>query len=303
MTHPLIIPELLENIFSFLAKDKVLYLALFVNHLWYHCSAPILWRRIEFSVEGYRQKQCGKNTSGPLYWRLMKFKRVMCGKAKPLYCSKMAYLKLTGLKISDTLLCAILRLCPDIHTLILDRSYGFSNIPIIEIARCCPKLLHMSLDTCKAITDRCISEIVRSCPKLEYIHFASICSLNVTGASVIEIAQFCPNLIYLNLSSHHHIKDISFCAIARSCVNLRHLDLSSNYYMTDDAVCDIVRSCANIQYLILHRTYITDKTIYDIAHYCSNLLVLDVGDCWRISKESIHFLLSKKPTLDIILDT
>ncbi|RHZ71458.1 hypothetical protein Glove_258g67 [Diversispora epigaea] len=256
---------------NFLAKDKALYPTLFVNHLWYHCSAPILWRRIEFSVEGYRQNQCGKNTSGPLYWRLMKIKRVMCGKTKHLYCSKMVYLKLAGLKISDTLLSAILRLCPNIHTLILDRSYGFSNIPIIEIARCCPKLLHLSFDACKAITDRCIT-------------------------------QFCPNLIYLNLSSHHHIKDISFCAIARSCVNLRHLDLSSNYYMTDNAVCDIVHSCANIQYLILHRTYITDKTIYDIAHYCSNLLVLDVGDCWRISKESIHFLLSKKPTLDIILD-
>ncbi|CAG8827177.1 12230_t:CDS:1, partial [Dentiscutata erythropus] len=174
---------------------------------------PILWRRIEFSVEGYRQNQCGKNTSGPLYWRLMKIKRVMCGKTKHLYCSNMVYLKLAGLKISDTLLSAILRLCPNIHTLILDRSYGFSNIPIIEIARCCPKLLHLSFDACKAITDRCISEIVRSCPKLEYIHFASICSLNVTGASVIEIAQFCPNLIYLNLSSHHRIKDISFCAI------------------------------------------------------------------------------------------
>ena len=119
----------------------------------------------------------------------MKFKRVICGKTKPLYCSKIVYLKLTGLKISDALLSAILRSCPNINFLILDQSYGFSNIPIIEITKYCSKLLHLSLDACKAITDKCISEIVRSCLKLEYICLASLCSLNITGASVIEIAQ------------------------------------------------------------------------------------------------------------------
>ena len=150
MSHPLILPELLENIFSFLAKDKALYPALFVNRLWYHCSAPILWRHIEFSIEGYQQNRYSKDTSGPLYWQLRRFKRVMCGKTKPPYCSKMAYLKMAGLKISDKLLSAILHSCPDINFLILDRSHGFSNIPIIEIAKFCPKLLHLSLDSCKS---------------------------------------------------------------------------------------------------------------------------------------------------------
>src|SRR6185436_12810965 len=103
MTHSLIIPELLENIFNFLVKDKALYPVLFVNRLWYHCSASILWRRIEFSIEGYQQNQCDKNTSGAFYWQLMKFKRVMYKTTKALYCLKMIYLKLAGLKISDAL--------------------------------------------------------------------------------------------------------------------------------------------------------------------------------------------------------
>ena len=68
MTHPLILPELLENIFSFLVKDKTLYPALFINHLWYHCSVVILWEHIEFSIEDYQHNQCKKNTSEPLYW-------------------------------------------------------------------------------------------------------------------------------------------------------------------------------------------------------------------------------------------
>ncbi|RHZ88052.1 hypothetical protein Glove_26g313 [Diversispora epigaea] len=303
MTHPLILPELLENIFSFLAKDKALYPTLFVNHLWYQCGAPILWHRVEFFNKDYHQSRRALNMSRALTRRLINFKKVMRGKIKPLYCSKMAYLRLESLKISDAFITAILHSCPNIRFLILDKSKGFSNIPIIEIARCCPKLLHLSLDACKAITDRCISEIVRSCPKLEYVCLDSSRSLNITGVSVIEIVQFCPNLIYLNLSCQYRIKDVSFCAITCSCIKLQHLDLSFNYYITDDAVCGIVRSCPNIQYLILHSTDITDKTIYDIAHYCSNLLVLNVGDCRSISKESIHFLSSKKPTLDIILDT
>ena len=129
------LPELLEQILYFLEIDRSLHPALFVNHFWYHCGVPILWRRIEFSIEGYRWERRDKNTSGPLYRQLRKLKKVMCVKIKPLYCSKMVYLKLAGLKISDALLRAILYSCPNIKFLILDRSYGFSNILIIEIAK------------------------------------------------------------------------------------------------------------------------------------------------------------------------
>src|SRR6185369_2533624 len=56
--------------------------------------------------------------------RLINFKRVMRGKIKPLYCSKMVYLRLEGLKISDALISTILHSCPDIRFLILDKSKG-----------------------------------------------------------------------------------------------------------------------------------------------------------------------------------
>ncbi len=41
------LPELLEHILHFLVIDKSLYPALLVGQLWYRCSAPILWKRIE----------------------------------------------------------------------------------------------------------------------------------------------------------------------------------------------------------------------------------------------------------------
>ena len=66
----------------------------------------------------------------------------------------MVYLRLEGLKISDALISTILRSCPDIRTLILDKSKGFTNIPIIEIAKFSPKLQHLSLNSCTVPTQK-----------------------------------------------------------------------------------------------------------------------------------------------------
>ncbi|RHZ76187.1 hypothetical protein Glove_202g99 [Diversispora epigaea] len=108
----------------------------------------------------------------------------------------MVYLKLAGLKISDALLRAILYSCPNIKFFILDRSYGFSNIPIIEIAKYCLKLQHLSLNACGSLTDRCITEIARSCQKLRHLELRD-CSIN--NKTVKEIVHNCTNLEYLGL--------------------------------------------------------------------------------------------------------
>ncbi|RHZ74599.1 hypothetical protein Glove_220g7 [Diversispora epigaea] len=188
--------KLLEQILYFLEIDRSLYSALFVNHLWYHCGAPILWYRIEFFNKDYRQNRHALNMSQVLTQRLINFKRVIRGKIKPLYCSKMAYLRLEGLKISDAFISAILHSCPNIRFLILDKSKGFSNIPIIEIAKFSPKLQHLSLNSCICLTNRCITEITRSCPKLRHLELGD-CSI---GNKAVEgIARNCTNLEYLSL--------------------------------------------------------------------------------------------------------
>ncbi|CAG8781082.1 45940_t:CDS:2 [Gigaspora margarita] len=186
------LPELLEQILYFLEFRRSLYPA----HLWYHCGAPILWRRVEFFNEDYQQSRRALNMSRVLTWRLINFARVMRGKIKPLYCSKMVYLRLEGLKISDALIGTILRSCPDIRFLILDKSKGFTNIPIIEIARFSPKLQHLSLNSCICLTNRCITEIARSCPKLRHLELGG-CSIG--DEAVEEIARNCTNLKYLSL--------------------------------------------------------------------------------------------------------
>ncbi|RHZ53395.1 hypothetical protein Glove_442g19 [Diversispora epigaea] len=299
MTHPLILPELLENIFSFLAKDKALYPTLFVNHLWYQCGAPILWHRVEFFNKDYHQSRRALNMSRALTRRLINFKKVMRGKIKPLYCSKMAYLRLEGLKISDAFITAILHSCPNIRFLILDRSYGFTNIPIIEIAKYCPKLLHLSLDACKAITDRCISEITRSCPNLKYISLASLYrDSNIYSKTVIEIARFCPNLVYLNLNGQPFINNESICTIARSCVNLQHLDLSFNEIITDEAICAIATGCPDMRsYFLEECKQITNKSIKKIAQLNQNLQKLILTSCYGITNDAVCNIVRSCPNI------
>ncbi|RHZ78045.1 hypothetical protein Glove_168g86 [Diversispora epigaea] len=217
-----------------------LHPALFVNHLWYHCGAPILWRRVEFSIEGYRWKRRDKNTSEPLYRQLRKLKKVMCVKIgskthytviKPLYCSKMVYLKLAGLKISDALLRTILYSCPNIKFLILDRSYSYSNIPIIEIAKYCLKLQHLSLNACGSLTDRCITEIARSCQKLRHLEFGD-CSIG--NKAVEEITRNCTNLKYLSLErckgiSEEVMKKLNpKISVSKPLVKIEHPDYSDD---------------------------------------------------------------------------
>ncbi|RHZ54558.1 hypothetical protein Glove_426g33 [Diversispora epigaea] len=223
--------ELLEQILYFLEIDRSLHPVLFVNYFWYHCGVPILWRRIEFSIEGYQWERRDKNTSGPLYRQLRKLKKVMCVKIKPLYCSKMVYLKLAGLKISDALLRTILYSCPNIKFLILDRSYGFSNILIIEIAKYCLKLQHLSLNACGSLTDRCITEIARSCQKLRHLELGD-CSIG--NKAVEEIARNCTNLKYLSLErckgiSEEVMKKLNpKISVSKPLVKIEHPDYSDD---------------------------------------------------------------------------
>ena len=221
------LPELLEQILYFLEIDRSLYPALFVNRLWYRCAIPLLWRRVEFFNEDYQQSRRALNMSRVLTRRLINFERVMREKIKPLYCSKMVYLRLEGLKISDAFISAILHSCPNICFLILDKSKGFTNIPIIEIARFSPKLQHLSLNSCICLTDRCTTEIVRSCPKLKHLELGD-CS--ISNKAIEEIARNCTNLKYLSLERCKGISEEVMKKLNPK-IKIEHPDFSDNEWV------------------------------------------------------------------------
>nr|CAG8624726.1 2008_t:CDS:1 [Entrophospora candida] len=142
----------------------------------------------------------------------------------------MVYLSLEGLKISDVLISAILHSCPNIRFLILDKSKGFSNIPIIEIARFSPKLQHLSLNSCICLTNQCIAEIVHSCPKLRHLELG-YCSID--NKAVEEIARNCTNLKYLSLKGCRRISNEVMKKL-NSKIKIEHPDYSDDEFSDSD---------------------------------------------------------------------
>jgi len=137
---------------------------------------------------------------------------------------------LEGLKIKDALISVVLRSCPDIRTLILDRSVGFSNIPIIEIARYSPKLQHLSLNSCICLTNRCITEIARSCPKLRHLELGN-CSIG--NETIEEIARNCTNLKYLSLKGCRRISNEVIKKL-NSKIKIEHPEYSDDEFSDSD---------------------------------------------------------------------
>ncbi|RHZ81853.1 hypothetical protein Glove_117g526 [Diversispora epigaea] len=262
------LPELLEQILYFLEIDRFLYPALFINHLWYHCSALILWYHVEFFNKDYRQIRRALNMSRVLTRRLINFERVMRGKIwskthynviKPLYCSKMSYLRLEGLKISDTFISAILHSCPNIRFLILDKSKGFSNIPIIEIARFSLKLQHLSLNSCICLTNRCITEIAYSCPKLRHFELGDCL---ISNKAVEEIVRNCTNLKYLSLEGCRGISEEVMKKLNPK-IKIEYPDYSDNEFSDSD-----------LPSLILDPLRVTRSVIFTDRQNRQNRLVL-----------------------------
>ncbi|CAG8683454.1 7914_t:CDS:2 [Racocetra persica] len=142
----------------------------------------------------------------------------------------MVYLRLEGLKISDALISAILRLCPDIRFLILYKSKGFTNIPIIEIARFSPKLQHLSLNSCICLTNRYITEITHSCSKLRHLELGD-CSIG--NKAIEKIASNCTNLKYLSLKRCRRISNEVLKKLNLK-IKIEHPDYSDNEFSDSD---------------------------------------------------------------------
>ncbi|CAG8788300.1 8953_t:CDS:2, partial [Dentiscutata erythropus] len=142
----------------------------------------------------------------------------------------MVYLRLEGLKISDALISVILRSCPDICFLILDKSKGFTNILIIEIARFSPKLQHPSLNSCICLTNRYITEITCSCSKLRHFELGD-CSIG--NEAIEKIASNCTNLKYLSLKGCRRISNEVLKKLNPK-IKIEHPDYSDDEFFDSD---------------------------------------------------------------------
>ena len=191
------IQELLEHILHFLLIDKSLYTALFVCRLWYRCSAPILWKRVDLKRSNAQKK----------------FMKIIREEQKPVYCSIVTHLEISDYHLSDKKFKSIVGLFSNIVHLNLHHSVRFSDKTLNRIAESYPNLKYLNLggyDGNRLITDKGLYAIANSCHKLEYLSisdrkkFSEISIWNIIH-SCLRIQEF---VIYECKISNTAIKEI-----------------------------------------------------------------------------------------------
>src|ERR1051325_4896164 len=321
MTHSTIfyLPELLEQILHFLLIDKSIYPALYVSRLWYRCGAPILWRRIELKGNDPKAK---------------KFIKLVCGKQKPIYSSKLTDLEIPYYNpLSSKKIEGIVRTCPNIIHLNFENCVGFSNRALNQL-KAYPNLRYLNLCSSGIMGDKALCGMVGSCRKIEYLNI-SFCQ-GITDRSLIKIADSCQALQEFHFACAHLISERFISHILNSCPNLRrfsipgscrrnnrcdilvenlltvekhlnvekhhnveYLDFGRCVYIAETSICNVIRSCPRLQQLDLSFCKITNITIKEIAGSCLNIKYLNLEGCNNISKEAVDQLVSLNPNIRV----
>ncbi len=191
------LPELLEQILHFLAIDKFLYSTLYVSWLWYRCDAPILWKRVELSGDEDDNRS-----------RLERFIKLVYGEGwKPIYSSKLTYLK-----ISD---------------------YQLSNRKIKTIVRTFPNIIHLDFEESMEWVGKVLKLIAELYPDLKYLNISARC---------FNFPRHIRHICRVRVKN-----DIGLCAIANSCHKLEYLNISHRVEFTEILICNVIHSYPRLQ--------------------------------------------------------
>lgn len=155
----------------------------------------------------------------------------------------------------------------------------------------CHLLKSLNLQGCKGISDAGVSQLANSCTILEWINLAECDKL--TDASIQSLSQSCTLLKYLNISKLP-LTDISVMYIGNYAKNLQTLIMKKCAGIQDDSVAFLAKSSLN-SLLVLDLdgcTNVSDSSIQQLCLYCTQLQILDISFCRKITFPSILLIVN-----------
>ena len=162
--------------------------------MWYKCSAPILWRRIELKGDNVEDK-----------FQLERFLKLIYEEGrKPIYSSKLAHLKISDYRLSNRKIKSIVRV--------------FSNIIHLDFGG--------SIES--ESVEKVLKLIAKSYLNLEYLNISALRNIfqSKNDKGLTAIADSCHKLECLNISNRTEFSEISIYNIIRSCPSSNNLTLA-----------------------------------------------------------------------------
>ncbi|GAB5586116.1 Antagonist of MEN (Mitotic Exit Network) [Umbelopsis nana] len=306
----LFLPELLEQIFEFLALDNSLHACMLVCRDWHTSAARVLWQRVVFDDSQVNH-----------FEKFEEFASVFAMWTPPLHtirrllplCDLGPFQKFQENNdecVQDNADHEVLALqVPKPHE---DMHKVSSNIeryrrmlrhlslrkvkdntinePLLAVAKYAQDLTHLDMYICDYLTDTTAMAFIT--PHLTSISFAG-CH-QITDTSILLIAKTCHKLVHLDLRACGAVSDASISQIAKSCPRLRHLNVGrirEGQRITYSSV-KLIAELTDVAVLGLAGCNLNDDCIQVLARARGNGLErLSVNNCHKLTNRSIRQVL------------
>ena len=119
-----------------------------------------------------------------------------------------------------------------------------SDSVFAEIVKHCPDLRHLEVNKCRYIGDESMQSVAVACPHLRELHLSD---LQLTDVSVMAIGAKCAQLTHITLQHVNNLTDDSLVAIAAGCPNLTHFKgsyLGGSFGFTATGCKALTSACA-----------------------------------------------------------
>lgn len=314
------LPELLDQIFEFLALENSLHACILVCRDWHTCAARVLWQRVVF-----------EDTQVNHFEKFEDFASVFAIWKPPLHtmrrllplCDLGSFQKEQGKNTNDD----CVQYNADYEVLALqvpksdqDVNIASSNIetyrrvlrhlslrkvkdstinePLLAVAKYAQELTHLDMYICDYLVDSTVMAYIT--PNLTNISFAG-CH-QITDASILVVAETCHKLVHLDLRACGSVSDLSISQIAKSCPRLRHLNVGrirEGHRITFASV-KLIAELTEVAVLGLAGCELTDDCIQVLARARGNGLErLSVNNCHKLTNRSIRKVLQNCHRLSV----
>lgn len=160
-----------------------------------------------------------------------------------------------------------------------------------------PELEYLGLQDCQRLSDEALKHISIGCTRLERINL-SFC-VNITDSGLKYLAKM-PSLRELNLRACDNVSDVGMAYLADGGAPLSLLDISFCEKMSDQALGFISHGLYHLRTLSISNCNIGDEGLIKIAKTLYELETLHMGQCSRITDNSLYIIADSLKNLKTI---